>query len=413
VKGPRARRALEALLSTVHRGTLTWLHEDGVVRRFGRSGEPHTTVRWSDLATERVLSEGVIGFCDGWVRAQWGIEEGTLLGLMTSLVSARLNQPLKRDANAWLKLRVLAGHLAAQITRARAHASVRSHYDLDTAFYQMWLDRDLVYTCGIALHEDDDLETMQRQKLDVVCRKLQIERGMSLLDLGCGWGALAIHAAKHYGARVTAVNVSASQMQWLGERAQREGLGDRITMRTCDFREIAGRYDRIAAVGMAEHIGKRRLGHLFGALDERLAPDGLALVHTIGSSTTGGTDPWLERAVFPGSYVPTLSELVKHAEDRGQRVLHFENLGPHYALTLRHWLTRFTARREQIRDRYGESLCRTFEMYLALLVPTFEHLSTGLFQIVLSAQEGPAQSLFVSGFEQPVRQEDTRLVRAS
>ena len=317
MKGPRARRALEALLSTVHRGTLTWLHEDGVVRRFGGSGDPHTTVRWSDLATERVLSEGVIGFCDGWVRAQWGIEEGTLLGLMTSLVSARLNQPLKRDANAWLKLRVLAGHLAAQITRARAHASVRSHYDLDTAFYQMWLDRDLVYTCGIALHEDDDLETMQRQKLDVVCRKLQIERGMSLLDLGCGWGALAIHAAKHYGARVTAVNVSASQMQWLGERAQREGLRDRITMRTCDFREIAGRYDRIAAVGMAEHSHRQRLG-----LPVRRARR-TARARWPGPRShdrvidDGRHRPVVGARSLPGSYVPTLSELVKHAEDRG------------------------------------------------------------------------------------------------
>jgi len=228
---------------------------------------------------------------------------------------------------------------------------------------------------------------MQRQKLDLVCKKLRLEPGMHLLDVGCGWGALAIRAAKEWGARVTAVNVSRTQTAHLRERARREGLADRIDVVEDDFREVRGRFDRVAAVGIAEHLGPSRQGDIFGTIHRVLDARGLALVHTIGSATTGGTDPWLERAVFPGSYVPTLSELARGAETHGQRVLHVENLGAHYALTLRHWYARFQDRRAVILERWGERLCRTYEMYLALLVPTFEHLSTSLFQLVIAAGE--------------------------
>jgi cyclopropane-fatty-acyl-phospholipid synthase len=171
---------------------------------------------------------------------------------------------------------------------------------------------------------------------------------------------------------------------------------------------MQGEFDRIAAVGIVEHLGKRGIPALFRTMHDCLSDRGLALVHTIGSCTTGGTDPWLERTVFPGSHVPALSEIVIAAERCGLRVAHVENLGPHYALTLRHWLRRFTSSRAQVTARFGERFCRTWEMYLAMLVPTFEYLSTGLYQMVLTRGEGPLPEMGIQSYCGDVRHHHAR-----
>jgi cyclopropane-fatty-acyl-phospholipid synthase len=386
------RELLETLLSRVSSGRVLWEHEDGRVVCFGR-GEERAHVLWSDRATRRTLESGTIGFCDGYVEADWRLASGTLLGLLESLVSARLNQPINARMPLGLRLRLAAAHLAGHASRARTHEDVRSHYDLDAAFYALWLDETMTYTCGVARAEGDDLETMQRQKLDLVLDKLGVGEGDRLLDLGCGWGSLALRAARERGAHVTAVNVSRPQLAWLEERVAREGLGARVRTLAGDLREAAGTYDRVAAVGVAEHLGRRRLGDLFDVMARCLRPGGSGLVHTIASATTGGTDPWIERRIFPGSFVPTLSDLVGHASRAGLRVVHVEDLGPHYALTLRHWLRRFEGARPEVVARFGERFARTWEMYLAMLVPTFEHLSTCVVQIVVTKGEGAARGI--------------------
>jgi cyclopropane-fatty-acyl-phospholipid synthase len=225
---------------------------------------------------------------------------------------------------------------------------------------------------------------MQRQKLELVCSKLRLEGSHRLLDLGCGWGGLALHAAASRGAHVTAVNLSRPQLTTLERRAGERGLRGRIDIVHGDLAEARGTFDRVAAIGVAEHMGRAGLATLFRVVEARLATGGIGLVHTIGSATTGGTDPWLERTIFPGSYVPTLSELVRASEDAGLRVMHVENLGTHYALTLRHWLRRFREHDDVVRRRYGERFRREWEMYLTMLVPTFELLSTGLYQLVVT-----------------------------
>ncbi|MFW6198105.1 MAG: class I SAM-dependent methyltransferase, partial [Myxococcota bacterium] len=267
------------------------------------------------------------------------------------------------------------------------------HYDLGNDFFALWLDEEMTYTCGYARHVDDSLETMQRQKLDLVFDKIRLEPGHRLLDLGCGWGALALRAAATRGAQVTAVNVSRPQLDRLRHEARARGLSERVSVVQADFRQCRGRHDRVTAVGLAEHVGQHRLVDLFRTIAARLVPGGVAMVHTIGSADTPGADPWIERRIFPGAHVPTLSELARAAEAHGLRIEHVENLGPHYALTLQHWYQGFRRHRERIRADHGERFCRTWELYLALLVPTFEALSTSLFQVVMTRGEGPSPSL--------------------
>ena len=385
------RTALVRLLQRVHLGRATFLFEDGSRETFGQGG-PASTVRWSDRATRRTLTQGTLGFCDGYVDGDWSVVEGTLLDFLESMISARLNQAIKARVPSWLR-GVIEGQRA--LATLRASRSVRSHYELDREFFAQWLDETLTYTCGYALSAEDDLETMQRQKLEFVCRKLHLEPGHRLLDLGCGWGSLAFHAARDHGVHVEAVNISTKQLEHAEQRAVALGLSDRVRLRRCDFGSTTGRFDRVAAIGIAEHVGRQRLAPFFGTIADRLVDDGIAVVHTIGSCTEGGTNPSIERRIFPGSYVPALTELVAHAASQGLRVGHVENLGPHYALTLRHWRKRFLDRRATIASRHGERFALTWEMYLTMLIPTFEHLSTGLYQLVLSKGERAPASLGV------------------
>jgi cyclopropane-fatty-acyl-phospholipid synthase len=385
------RALLHRLLARVHRNTVLFRHEDGSVARFGK-GSPEVVVQWSDRATRRTLTEGTLGFCGGYVDRDWSVVEGTLLGFMESMISARLHQPIKALVPLPLLTRLAVRRAWAQVTRRSSARSVRRHYEVDREFFRLWLDEDLVYTCGVARTESDGLEAMQRQKLELICRKLRMRPGMSLLDLGCGWGGLALHAAKHFRAPVAAVNVSRAQLSWLEKQAAERGASHLIRCIQSDARDVRGTYDRVAAVGVVEHLGRKGIGPLFRSISRSLRDGGLALVHTIGSSTTGGTDPWLEKTIFPGSYVPALSELVRAAERSGLRVGHVENLGPHYALTLRHWLRRYLEAAAAIEARFDSEFFRTWEMYLTMLIPTFECLSTGLYQLVLSkGEEAPAE----------------------
>ncbi len=350
-------------------------------------GPAPLVMRWSSRATARVLSLGMIGFGDAWVAEEWDMVEGSLLDALFVLARA--------DVHGRAKGRVLAPARVAfeaasrlRAARWRVGHSVRAHYDVDAEFYRLWLDDSMTYTCGYARDPGDGLEQMQRNKLELVVGKLALRPGHTLLDLGCGWGSLAIHAAR-LGASVTAVNVSERQLAWIRDSGRLGTLP--IQLVNADLRAVKGRYDRVAAVGVAEHMGRAHLGDLFRTIAARLTNQGVALVHTIGSTTEGGTDPWIERRIFPGAYVPSLSELVRAAEKHRLRVNHVENLGPHYGLTLRHWLSRLLAQRDVVERRWGRSTLRTWELYLAMLVPAFEVLSTALFQLVLTP--GPAPSL--------------------
>ena len=375
------RALLSQLLGRFEVGELELVVGDGSVR-VGR-GEPFVAVRWSTRATRRVLSAGLVGFGDGYVEGDWVVEQGSLRELLTLLLANGVHHRVKalvpRPAAS---VRGLARRFG-DIRRLGAR-DARFHYDVDAEFYALWLDESMTYTCGFARTPTDSLAAMQANKLALVLDKLGVGPGQRLLDLGCGWGSLAEAAARR-GASVTAVNVSERQLDWIRASGRIAGLD--VNLRLADFRDIEGQFDRVTAIGIAEHVGQAHLTDLFSTVAGRLRDGGLALVHTIGDAVRGEVDPWIERRIFPGSYVPALSELVAAAEANCLRVCHIENLGRHYALTLEHWRRRLVDAREPIEARYGAATFRAWELYLTGLVPAFERLSTSLFQLVLSKGE--------------------------
>jgi len=269
-------------------------------------------------------------------------------------------------------------------SRRGSRRNIHHHYDLSTDFYRLWLDRQLVYTGAYFAEPQLSLEDAQIRKLDHVCRKLRLTPGDSVVEAGCGWGALALHMARHYGARVRAFNISHEQIAWARERARLEGLADRVEFVEDDYRNIRGRFDVFVSVGMLEHVGPRHYARLAAVIDHGLTGDGRVLLHFIGRNQRRRLNTWIRRRIFPGAYPPTLREALEPFERVDYSVLDVENLRLHYAFTLEHWLRRFERSADRIRFMYGEELERAWRLYLAGSAASFRTGSLQLFQVVLT-----------------------------
>ena len=271
----------------------------------------------------------------------------------------------------------------------RARRNVHHHYDLGNDFYRSWLDDQMVYTCAYFEHSDVSLEDAQRAKLDLVCRKLRLQPGETVVEAGCGWGALALHMARAYGARVKAFNVSREQIAYARERAVREGLASQVEFIDDDYRNVAGEYDAFVSIGMLEHVGLKHFGSLAEVLTRVLRrARGRGLLHFIGRDVPRPLNAWVVRRIFPGAYPPTLAEVATRILGPARMsIVDVENLRLHYALTLAHWGTRFGAIEEQVRARYGETFRRAWELYLAGSEAAFAVGTLQLFQIVFSPLE--------------------------
>ncbi len=273
--------------------------------------------------------------------------------------------------------------------QTRARRNVHHHYDLGNDFYQSWLDDQMVYTCAYFEHPDVSLEDAQRAKLDLVCRKLRLQPGETVVEAGCGWGALALHMARAYGVRVKAFNVSREQIEYARERAAREGLASQVEFIDDDYRNVAGEYDAFVSIGMLEHVGLKHFGSLAEVLTRVLRrARGRGLLHFIGRDIPRPLNAWVVRRIFPGAYPPTLADVATRVLGPARMsIVDVENLRLHYALTLAHWGTRFAAIEQQVRGRYGEPFRRAWELYLAGSEAAFAVGTLQLFQIVFSPLE--------------------------
>jgi cyclopropane-fatty-acyl-phospholipid synthase len=265
-----------------------------------------------------------------------------------------------------------------------ARRNIHQHYDLGNDFYRLWLDEAMVYTCAYFERADASLEEAQRAKLDYVCRKLRLHDGDDVVEAGCGWGALALYMARHYGARVRAYNISASQLAYARARAQAEGLADRVTFIDGDYRSITGRCDAFVSIGMLEHVGPRQYRALGEVIDRVLDPvHGRGLLHFIGRNVPMPFNAWTERYIFPGAYAPTLGEVSPAVlEPHGFGVHDLENLRLHYAATLAHWQQRFETHVERVRTMFDEPFVRAWRMYLASARAGFLSGDLQLYQLV-------------------------------
>lgn len=260
--------------------------------------------------------------------------------------------------------------------------SVHHHYDLGNRFYQLWLDRQLVYTCAYYPHPGTSLDDAQTAKLDYVCRKLRLKAGERIVEAGCGWGALAMHMARHYGVTVRAFNLSTEQIQYARQRAEVEGLSDRVEFVQDDYRQMSGSFDAFVSVGMLEHVGPENYQDLGQLISRVLTPTGRGLIHSIGRNAPRQLDPWTEKYIFPGAHPPSLREIMTIFEGADLSVVDVENLRLHYARTCADWLTNFELVVDQVAQMFDERFVRMWRLYLAASSATFETGDLQLFQVV-------------------------------
>ncbi|MCC6126220.1 MAG: class I SAM-dependent methyltransferase [Pirellulales bacterium] len=270
---------------------------------------------------------------------------------------------------------------------AGSRKNIRHHYDLGNDFYRLWLDERMVYSCAYFAEPSMTLERAQRAKLDYVCRKLGLQSGEAVAEVGGGWGALALHIAEHYGCRVKSFNISREQIEYARQRVREEGLDDRVEIVEDDYRNITGRFDALVSLGMLEHVGREHYLD-FGKMAHRcLAPHGRALVQTIGQNRPLPHNPWIERRIFPGGHLPTLREFMEIVEPWNFSVADVENLRLHYAKTLECWLARFEASAENIRRMFDDRFVRMWRLYLTGSAAAFAAGALQLFQILFTRGE--------------------------
>lgn len=347
--------------------------------------EAVATVRLADARAPFALAlDPQLAFGDLYAAGRLEVE-GSLVDLLCLTNQAPSDVGLRSRL-----LRSAAAPAAWKQALGRAAGNARQHYDVGNEFYALWLDERMVYTCAYFAAPDVSLEEAQLAKLELVCRKLRLRPGQRVLELGSGWGALALHMARAHGAEVRAFNVSLEQVEWAREQAEKQGLASRVEFVLDDYRNASGHYDAFASVGMLEHVGPGNYEELGRVIARVLAQDGLGLIHTIGRSRPGPLNRWVATRIFPHAHPPALSELMRIFEPQDFAVLDVENLRRHYERTAEHWLARYRTNRRLIDARVSEETARAFELYLAGTVAAFRSATLCLYQVVFSRAKNDA-----------------------
>ncbi len=370
-------------------GTLAVIDAAGRRHAFGGDGGPSLTIRFHDKSLHwRLFLNPALSLGEAYMDGKLTVEDGTIYDLLElSAMNAQTVglHPMERYfAPLGLVLRRL--HQFNPVGAARDNVS--HHYDLSGALYDLFLDTDRQYSCAYFEGGDEDLELAQEKKRRHIAAKLLLEPDHKVLDIGSGWGGLALHLAGENGVDVTGVTLSTEQYK-VGElRAIDAGMSNRVRFIHEDYRHLDDTYDRIVSVGMFEHVGIGHFDEFFAKLNDLLRDDGVALLHTIGRAECPGvTDPWIRKYIFPGGYIPALSEIAKSIEKSGLWITDIEILRLHYADTLRHWRTRFLANRAQVVDLYDERFALMWEYYLAVSEVSFRYLRNVVFQIQLAKNQ--------------------------
>ena len=321
-----------------------------------------------------------IGFGDGYSSGKIEIHADILefLREIARAISSRPNQNYYASKILSM-LRAVRGN-----TLSRSRNNVHHHYDLGNQFYKMWLDERLVYTCAYYADANATLAEAQVAKLDHVCRKLELQPGQDVIEAGCGWGALAMHMAEHYGVNVKAYNNSHEQVSLARERAAAKGLDGQVEFVEDDYRTISEKCDVFVSVGMLEHVGLKNFRGLGKIINSCLKPTGRGLIHSIGRSHPKPTDAWIGKRIFPGGHIPSLGEISAVFEPHKFSILDVENLRLHYARTCAEWLHNFDAVSDDISEMYSEEFVRAWRLYLAGSSTAFESGTLQLYQIVFA-----------------------------
>jgi cyclopropane-fatty-acyl-phospholipid synthase len=382
-------RLLQILLGTfIRRGTFKLTTSVGKTFTFGDGTGAPVSVRFTTRAAEfRLLLDPELRFGESYMDGTLVVEEGTIADVLAIVLGQEAEVP-DWARPQWL-LRYLGRRLAQFNPRRRARRNVAHHYDLDGRLYSLFLDADRQYSCGYFETPDTSLDDAQLAKKRHLAAKLVLDRDQRVLDIGCGWGGLGLYLAEFAGAAVTGITLSQEQHAVANERAAEKGLSERARFLLQDYRDVREPFDRIVSVGMFEHVGVGHYESFFQKCAELLGKDGVMVLHSIGRSEGPGvTNPWIAKYIFPGGYIPALSEVLPIIERAGLLVTDIEILRLHYAETLKAWRDRFLAHRENVERIYEPRFVRMWEFYLAASEMSFREQNMMVMQIQLAKRQG-------------------------
>ena len=387
-------RILTSVLSrSIRRGNLKVHTATGACLSFGDGTGLPIALRIHDRSAQwALLRDPDMQLGELFMDQRLTLDEGSIYDLLHLMLSNARRQKAPPLAHALDQFRFATRRFRQRNFGARSKQNVAHHYDLNRQLYELFLDTDMQYSCAYFEQEDQSLDAAQLAKKRHIAAKLLIEPGQRVLDIGCGWGGLAFYLVDVAQAKsVLGVTLSEEQLAVARERAAARGLTDPARFELQDYRNVQGTFDRIASVGMFEHVGASYYATFFETCHRLLSEDGVMLLHTIGCSDVPGfVTPWLDKYIFPGGYIPSLSEIIPVIERAGLIVSDIEILQLHYAWTLRAWRERFMARRAEAVRLYDERFCRMWEFYLAAAEAAFRCEDLNIFQIQIS--KSPAQS---------------------
>lgn len=373
-----ARRVLHQIFLQIRQGAMTVTYPDGSRQNYG-TGRPYFHLKFRTHAALRALLRNTtLGFGEGYMRGD--IEVVGDLENVGRLVSENSRELKRLSLNRFTKVRV-------RNRRQRQRRYIAHHYDLGNDFYKIWLDRSMTYSCAYFHREADTLELAQRQKIDHILTKLQLKPGMTLLDIGSGWGNLLITAAKRYGVTGHGVTLSSEQYEHSVRAAKDAGVAHLVTFELINYQDLAERgvqFDRIVSVGMFEHVGRDNQQDYYRAVSRMLKPGSISVLHTITNQAEATADPWIDKYIFPGGYIPAVRQVVHDLPGHDLRLTDYENLRIHYALTLEEWLHRFETHQKKVIAMYDERFYRMWRLYLASSAAGFRYGDLSLSQFVFT-----------------------------
>ena len=376
------------LRKLVRHGSLEVITASGARYTFGDgTGEPIRVHILTQAAQRHIAFDPEMGLGEAYMDGTLEVESGSIAGLLDLLLGQGWAVP------SWAKphtmLRFLLRRIRQFNPRARSKRNVARHYDLDSRLYSLFLDSDWQYSCAYFDRPDQNLDDAQLAKKRHLAAKLIIRPGQSALDIGSGWGGLGLYLGGIAGAKVTGVTLSEEQLRVANQRAAERKLDGQVSFRLQDYRDLRGKFDRIISVGMFEHVGVNHYDAFFRHCAELLDDDGVMLLHSIGRSEGPGyTGPWIRKYIFPGGYIPALSEVLPAIERSGLLVNDIEILRLHYAETLKAWRERFLAHTEEVERLYDQRFVRMWEFYLAASEMAFRKQAMMNFQIQLTKRQG-------------------------
>jgi len=367
-------------------GKLIIIDSEGKSYSFGHS-EPYVKIRFTNkfIQNKIFLNPGLyIG--EAYMNKQLVIEEGSIEDFI-SIITASYNEFLK--GHWFLKFFEKTSTFLKSFQQLNriisSKKNVEHHYDLNEDLYRLFLDKDMQYSCAYFHNDNISLDQAQIDKKKHIIKKLQIDINSSILDIGCGWGGLALQIAKETGAKVKGITLSKNQLLTAKKRAQEEGLNDKVEFALQDYRSEKGFYDRIVSVGMFEHVGVNYFSNFFFKTQELLKKNGILLLHTIGQiGKPTATSPWIRKYIFPGGYIPSMSEIVNVCEKQNIIISDIEILRHHYALTLKHWYKNTLKNKDKIIKMFDKRFFRMWEFYLLISQYSFKNMGNVVFQIQIT-----------------------------